>query len=43
VHELESTIEDLTKGYLSAAKTKKLLSFGRYRPPDIIAKIAKYE
>ncbi len=28
---LESTVEDLTKGYLSAAKTKKPLSFGRLK------------
>lgn len=31
VHELESTVEDLTKGYLSAAKSKKSLSFGRLK------------
>jgi len=28
---LESTVEDLTKGYLAAAKSKKSLSFGRLK------------
>lgn len=30
---LESTVEDLTKGYLSAAGSKKSLSFGRLQEP----------
>ncbi|MCK5631872.1 hypothetical protein KAH85_04885 [Candidatus Bathyarchaeota archaeon] len=28
---LESTVEDLTKGYLTASKSQKLLSFGRLK------------
>jgi hypothetical protein len=30
---LESTVEDLAKGYLSAAGSQKSLSFGRLQKP----------